>query len=162
MPLINCEITCDLNWSENCVIVATNETTQATTFSVIVSKFYGPFITLSTQADANLLAQLNSGFKRIINSNKYQRKVSRERVNKYLDFLIDPSFQGINRLFVLSFENEAQRTSYKSIILRLKKYNAMIDAQNFDQSIKINFITYDKIQKIVTSQGDDYTTNSLL
>ena len=132
MPLINCEITCDLNWSENCVIVATNETTQATAFSVIVSKFYGPFITLSTQADANLLAQLNSGF------------------------------QGINRLFVLSFENEAQRTSYKSIILRLKKYNAMIDAQNFDQSIKINFITYDKIQKIVTSQGDDYTTNCLL
>ena len=41
---------------------------------------------------------------------KYQPKVSTERQNQYLDFLNDPTFQGVNRLFVLSFENEAQRT----------------------------------------------------
>ena len=65
-----------------------------------------------TQDNAKLLKQLRSGFKRTINWNKYQLNVSTERVNRYLNFLIDPSFQGINILFVLPFENEAQRTSY--------------------------------------------------
>ena len=41
--------------------------------------------------------------------NKYQKKVSTEWVNQYLDFLIDPSFQGINLFFVLWFENEGDR-----------------------------------------------------
>ena len=36
-------------------------------------------------------------------------KVSTEEVNQYLDFLIDPSFQGVNRRFVLSSENEGDR-----------------------------------------------------
>ena len=50
-----------------------------------------------------LLQQLKSGFKRTINWNKNEPKVSPERRNQYLNFLIDPSFQGVNRLFVLSF-----------------------------------------------------------
>ena len=58
-----------------------------------------------------MFEQLISGFKRTIYWKKYQPKVSTERQNQYLDFLIDPTFQGVNRLFVLSFENEAQRTS---------------------------------------------------
>ena len=107
MPLINCEITLDLNWSENCVIVATNVAAQATTFSITDTKLYVPVVTLSTQENAKLLEKLKSGFKRTVNWNKYQTKVSIERINQYLDFLIHPSFQGVNRLFVLSFENEA-------------------------------------------------------
>ena len=55
------------------------------------------------------LQQLKSGFKRTINWNKYQTKVSTEGVNQYLDFFIDPSFQGVNRFFVLSFKNEGNR-----------------------------------------------------
>ena len=49
MPLINCEITLDLSWSENCVIVATNVAAQATTFSITDTKLYVPVVTLSTQ-----------------------------------------------------------------------------------------------------------------
>ena len=55
MLLINCEITLDLNWSENCVIVATNVPAQATTFSIIDTKLYVPVVTLSTQDNAKLL-----------------------------------------------------------------------------------------------------------
>ena len=54
-----------------------------------------------------MLGQLKSSFKRAINWNKQQTKVSTERQKQYLDFLIDPSFQGVNKFFVLSFENEA-------------------------------------------------------
>ena len=102
IPLINFEITLDLNRCENCVIVSTNVAAQAATFSITDAKLYVPVVTLSTQDNAKLFEQLKSGFKRTINWNKYQTKVSTERINRYLDFLIDPSFQGVNRLFVLS------------------------------------------------------------
>ena len=67
MRLTNCEITLDLNWSENCVIVATNLAAQVTTFSITDTKLYVPVIILSTQDNPKLLEQLKSGFKRTIN-----------------------------------------------------------------------------------------------
>ena len=86
MPLINCEITLDLDMSEKCVIVATNVEAQPTTFSTTDTRLYAPVLTLSTQDNAKLLEQLKSGFKRTSNWNKYQPKVSTERPNQYLDF----------------------------------------------------------------------------
>ena len=114
MSLINCKITLRLNWSESCVIVATSVAADATTFSITDAKLYAPAVTLSTQDNATLLEQFKSGFKITINCNKYQTKVSTERQDQYLDFLVDPSFQRKSRPFALSFENEAQRTSLKS------------------------------------------------
>ena len=140
--LINCEINLDLNWSENCIIVATNVAAQSTTFSITDTKLYVPVATLSTQDNAKLLEQLKSGFKRKINWNKHQPKVSAERINQYLDLLIGPSFHGVNRLFVLPFENEAQQTSYKRYYLptrEIKNCNVIIYGQNvFDQPIRNN------------------------
>ena len=78
-----------------------------------------PVVTLSTQDNAKLLEKLKSIFKRTINWNKYESKVSVEAPNPYLDFLINSSFQGINRIFVLSFENNEDRTAhtkYQTII----------------------------------------------
>ena len=72
----NCEISFDQNWSGNCVIVATNIADQVTSFSITDRKLYVPVATLSTQDNAKLLEQLESGFKRTINQNKYQTKVS--------------------------------------------------------------------------------------
>ena len=106
MSLINCEINLILTWSDKCVL---SNDTKATTFAKTDTKLYVRVVTLSTQDNAKLLEQLKSGFKRTINWNKYQPKVSPERQNQYLDFLNDPSFQGINRFFVLSFENENDR-----------------------------------------------------
>ena len=133
VSLINCEINFDLNWSKNCVIVA-NNANQDTTFSITEAKIYVPVVTLSTQDNAKLLEQLKSGFKRTVNWNKCQPKVLPERQNQYLDFLIDSSFQGANRLFVLSLEDEDQRKSYKRYCLptvKMKNYNVIMDDKTF-------------------------------
>ena len=83
--------------------------------------------------------------------------------NRYLDFLTN---QGVNRLFVLSFENNKCRTSYTRYydsLVEIKDHNVVIDGQNFfDQLVKSNLITYDNIRKVATGQGDDYTIGCLL
>ena len=85
---------------------------------------------------------------------------------RYLDVLINSSFQGVNRLFVLSFKDENGWESYKQQylpIVEIKDYNVMIDRRNvFNQTIKNDLKTYDNIRKIASGQGDDYTTGCLL
>ena len=80
--------------------------------------------------------------------------------------LVEPIFQGVNRLFILAFENDGQRTSNKRYYLvngKIKDYNVMIDGKNFfDQPVKNNKVTYENIRKIATGQGDDYATGCLL
>ena len=71
MSLINCEITLDLNWSENCVIVATNVEAQTAAISITDTKFDVPVLTLTTQDNAKWLEQLKSSFKKTINRNNY-------------------------------------------------------------------------------------------
>ena len=111
-----------------------------------------------------MLEQLKSGFKRTINGIKYGPKLTVEQQNRYLDFLINPSFPGV-LLFVLSFQNNDGRTSYTRYypLVEIKNYNVGIYGRNvFDQPVENSFITYDNIQKIATGQGDDYTTCCLL
>ena len=102
----------------------------------------------------------------MINWNKYLWKPELLAWNPNLNHLVEPSFQGVNRIFVLAFENDAQRTSNKRYYLpnvEIKDYNVMIDGKNFfDQPVKNNKITYENIRKIATGQGDDYTTGCLL
>ena len=166
MPLINCEVELILNWSANCVIISTNVNNQVPTFTITETNLYVPVVTLSTQDNAKLLPQLKSGFKRTISWNKYLAKPELLAQNANLNHLIEPSFQGVNRLFVLAFENDAQRTSNKWYYIpnvEIKDYNVMIDGKNFfDQPIKNNKVTYENIRKIATGQGDDYTTGCLL
>ena len=75
MPLINWEITLDLNWHEN--IAANNVAAQATTFPMTDTKIYVPVVTLLTKDYAKLLEQLKSGFKKTINCYKYQPQVGK-------------------------------------------------------------------------------------
>ena len=97
-------------------------------------------MTLSTQENTKLLQQLKSGFKRVNNWNKYLSKPELLAQNPNLNYLVEPSFQGVNRLFVLAFENDAQRTSHSDYYLpnvEIKVYNIMINEENvFDQLIK--------------------------
>ena len=117
MPLINCEINLILTWSASCVIVSTDVANQNATFSITDTKLYVPVVTLSQQDNEKLLEQLQSGFKRVINWNKYLSKPELLSQNPNLNHLIEPNFQGINRLFVLGFENDTQRTSSKGYYL---------------------------------------------
>ena len=111
--------------------------------------------------NAKLLQQLKSGFKRTIIWNKFTSKPELLRQNETLNQLVEPYFQGMSRLFVLSFENDAQRTSNQRYppSIELKDCNVMINGRNiFDQSVKNDKITYENIRKIATGQEDDYTT----
>ena len=166
MPLINCEVNLILTWSSTCVLVATNVPNQNPTFAITDTKLYVPVVTLSTQENTKFLQQLKPGFKRIINWNKYLSKPELLAQNPNLNHLIEPSFQGVNRLFVLAFESDYERTSddeYYLPTVEIKDYNIMINGENFfDQSIKNNKVTYENIRKIATGQGDDYTTGCLL
>ena len=83
MPLSSCEINLILIWPGNCVI---SSATGETKFKIIDSKPFVPVVTLSTQDNAKLLEKLRSRFKRTINCNKYQSKVSTQIQNQYLDF----------------------------------------------------------------------------
>ena len=80
--------------------------------------------------------------------------------------MIEPSFQEVNRLFILTFENDTQKTSHSGYHLPnvdIKNYNLVINGENFfDQPIKNNKVTYENIRKIATGQRDGYTTGYLL
>ena len=166
MPLINCEVNLILTWSSTCVLIVTNIPNQIATFAITDTKRYAPVVTLSTQENTNFLQQLKSGFKRVINWNKYLSKPELLAQNPNLNHLIEPSFQGVNRFFVLAFENDDDRTSsdeYYLPTVEIKDYNIMINGENFfDQPIKNNKVTYENIRKIATGQGDEYTTGCLL
>ena len=166
MPLINCEIELILTWSRNCVIIYTDVNNQVPTFTITETNLYVPVVTLSTQDNAKLLPQLKSGFKRTISSNKYLAKPELLAQNAILNHLIEPRFQGINRLFVLAFANDAQRISKKRYYIpnvATKDYNIIIDGKSFfNQPVKNDKVLYKNIRKIATGQGDDYTTGCLL
>ena len=131
MPLINCEVNLILTWSSTCVITNSN---GAGIFAITDTKLYVPVVTLSTQENTKFLQQLKSGFKRVINWNKYLSKRELLAQNPNLSHLIEPSFQGVNRLFVLAFENHDDRTSsdeYYLPTVEIKDYNTMINGENF-------------------------------
>ena len=163
MPLINCEINLILTWSSTCVITNSTGTGR---FVISDTKLYVLVVTLSTQNNTKLLQQLKSGFKRTINWNKYKSDPKLYAQNQYLNYLADPSFQGVNGLFVLSSENEKGRISHSEYYLpkvEIKDYNVKFDGKSFfDQPINKDIKTYENIEKIATGQGDDYTTGSLL
>ena len=166
MPLINCEVSLILTWSSTCVLIATNIPNQNATFAITDTKLYVPVVNLSTQENTKFLQQLKSGFKRVINWNKYLSKPELLAENPNLNHLIEPSFQGVNRLFVLAFEKDDYRTSddrYYLPTVEIKDYNIMINGENFfDQTIKNDKVTYDNITKIAIVHGDDNTTGCLL
>ena len=147
MPLINCEVNLILTWSRDCVIT---DSAGAGKYAITETKLYVPVVTLSTQDNAKLLQQLKSDFKRRINWNKYQSTIKTYAQNRYLNHLVDASFQRVNRLFILSFENENERTSHSTYYLpkvEIKDYNVMIDGKfYFDQPINNNIKMYENIR----------------
>ena len=150
-------------WSRDCVITSSDGEEK---FAITKTKLYVPILTLSAQDNAKLLQHLKSGFTRAINRNKYESNVKTFARNRYLNHLINPSFGGVNRLFISSFENEDDRTSHATYYLQkveIKDCNVMIDERNFfDQPINSMAKTYKNIRKIPTGQGFDYTAGCLL
>ena len=95
MPLINCEVNLILTWSSTCLLIATSIPNQNATFAITDTKLYVPVVTLSTQENTKFFQQLKSGFKRVINWNKYLSKPELLAQNPNLNHLVEPSFQGV-------------------------------------------------------------------
>ena len=177
IPLINCEITLVLSWYKECVLVGRANrglpaaapvfitSPENAKFEITGCKLYVPVVTLSAENDNKLLEQLKSGFRRSIKWNKYMSQMSNQNKNNNLNYLIDPTFSNVKRLFVLSFENEDDRTSYYKYYvpsIEIKDYNILIDGNAFfELPIKNIEETYEKIIQITDHSGY-YTRGNLL
>ena len=170
-----------LKWSENCVLTdittrtakapqgdnparpAINAPTNAT-FQITDAKLYVPVVILSTENDKTFFEQLRTGFKRTIKWNKYRSEMTNQTKTNNLNYLIDPTFNKVNRLFVLSFENEEDRTSFSKYYtpkVEVKDFDVLIDRKGFfDALVKNKEEAYEKITEI--SKNNDYTTGNLL
>ena len=170
-------LTLILSWYKECVLVgrafrgppaaAANRINSPTSakFEITDCKLYVPVVTLSAENDNKLLEQLKSGFRITIKWNKYMPQMSNQNKNNNLNYLIDPTFSNVNILFVLSFENEDDRTSYYKYYMpsvEIKDYNVLIDDNAFfELPIKNIEETYEKIIQI-TDHSSYYTRGNLL
>ena len=103
-------------------------------FKITDIKLYVPVNKLSTKDDNNFLEQLKLGSKRTIKWSKYRSEMTNQTKTNHLTYLIDPTFTKVNRLFVLSFENEKDRTSFSKYYVpkvKIKDFNVLIDAKSF-------------------------------
>ena len=181
IPLINCEIILILSWYKECVLVgralrnapdpqpnpsiAAIESPTGAKFEITDCKLYVPVVTLSAEDDNKLLEQLKSGSKRTIKWTKYMSQMSNQNKNNNLNYLTDPTFSNVNRLFVLSFENEDDRTSYYKYYMpnvEIKDCNVLIDGNAFfELPVRDIEETYEKIIQIM-DHGGYYTRGNLL
>ena len=155
--------------------------TDSANFKITDAKLYLIIVTLSAEDNAKLSKLLSEGFKRAVYWNNYKVidnkvvEVAANNEEKYIRQLLDSSYQGVKRLFVLAYDNTADDNdhndqvsidSYKKYFLprvKIENYNIEIDGKNFyDQPINDSIKQYDEIRKISTGPGDDYTTDCLL
>ena len=127
MPLINCEVYLTLTWSEKCVLISKATRDAAPGVDAVNNP-------TNARLKIKLLEQLKAGFKRTIKWNKYRSKMSNQARNNNLNYLTDPTFTNVNRLFVLSFGNETDRNSFSDHYVpkvELKDFNVLIDGKPF-------------------------------
>ena len=181
IPLINCEInwfwhglkivliskaTREADYEVNPVVYEIHNPENAT-FQITDTKLYVPVVILSKENAIKLLEQLKLGFKRTIKWNKYRSQITIQPKNRNLNYLIDPTFTNVNRLFVLSFSrnnNIGSRYSYSNYYVpkvEINGFNVLIDGKSFfDLPVKNAKETYENMIEI--SNNNDYTTGNLL
>ena len=158
MPLINCKIKLLTDAVDAVFII--NDT-----------KMYVPVVTLSKEDNKDFIEQQNKGFQRSIYWNEYKTKETNENADanvfKYIN--LDPSFQGVNRLFVMAYnraDGQPTRNGQQKYYLPridLEKYNVIVDGRNFyDNPIESDIEKYRELKKVMIGKGEDYTTGSLL
>ena len=125
---------------------------------------YVTVVTLSAENDNKLFEQLKTGFKRAITWNKYRSEISNQAITNNLNYLIDPTFTNVNRLLVLSYEKETDRTSFSKYYVpnvEIKYFNVLTDGKHlFEIPVKNKEEAYEAI--IEMSENSDYKTSNLL
>ena len=122
---------------------------------------------LPKENDKKLLEQLKSGFKRTVKWNKYRSQMTIQPQNNNLNYLIDPTFMNVNRLFVLSFprniigDDRDPFSDYYVTNVEIKDFNVLIDGKSFfNLPVKNEEEAYEKI--MTDDRNTDYTTGNLL
>ena len=169
MPLINCKVEFPLKWHPNyglCNLVG------ASTFTITDANLYAPIVPLPTEDNAELSELLSKWFKSPVCWNKYKAVPNKTYdENDYLRELLNASYQGVKRLFVLAYRdyggaNRVTSHSHRTYFLpsvTSKNYNIEIDGRHFyDQQMNDLIKQYDEVIKVSTGQGGDYTTGCLL
>ena len=142
MPLINCKVELSWKWYEKCILSSAGNNA---TFTITDAKLYVPIVTLSAEDNAKLSKLLSEGFKRPVYWNKYKvidNKVVEIAANngeKYIRELLDSSYQGVKRLFVLAYDNiagtdQVSIDSFRNYFLpkvKIENCNIEIDGRNF-------------------------------
>ena len=106
-------------------------------FKITDTKLYVPVVTLSKENDTKLLEQLKLGFKRTIKWNKYRSQMTVQPQNDNLNYLFDPIFTNVNRLFVLSFAKNisSDKKDFFSLYyvpnVEIKDFNFLIGRKSF-------------------------------
>ena len=177
IPLIICEVSLELKWNKNCIItslkerqvdagppVARDGAPTGASLAINDCKLYIPVVTLSKDDKIKLLTNLKSGFTREIEWNKYRSQMTTEEINNNLNILIDPTFNNVNRLFVLAYQTADDRQWFSQFYLpkvMVKDFKVIIDKLAFfNLSIKTEEEAYEKIIDI--TRNNEYTTGNLL
>ena len=168
MPLISCKIKLNLTWKKECVLSTGN---GDAVFIINDTKMYVPVVTLSKEDNKDFIEQQNKGIQRYIYWNEYKTIEINENADanvfKYIN--LDPSFQGVNRLFVMAYNRangQPTRNGQQKYYLPridIEKYNVIIDGRNFyDNPIDSDIEKYRELKKVMIGKGEDYATGSLL
>ena len=158
MPLINCKIKLNLTWKKECVLSTDDDDDDEADNPVFIindAKLYVPVVTLAIGDNEDFIEQQNKGFQRSIYWNEYKTKLRTENADanvfKYIN--LDPSFQGVDKLFVMAYDrygqpNRDERTKYHLPRIDLNKYNVIIDGRNFyDNPIESDIEKYRELKE---------------
>ena len=174
MSLINGKVQLKLKWKHYCVLSAAGAENNDTNsnniiFSIKDTKLYVPVVTLSARDNQKLSKLLSRGFERSVYWNEYKTKSENKNTANEYKYFLESKFVGVNRLFVSVYLNEdGDSERFKTLRYYLPKevfdnYNIVINGKNFyDQPIDSDIKRYEKIRKLTTGQGEDYTTGCLL
>ena len=176
IPLVNCEVELFLTWFKNCILidkltrdanynadprVSEISNPENATFQITDTKLYVPVITLSKENDIKLLEQLKSGLNRTVKWNKYRSQMTIQPQNNNLNYLVDPRFTNVDRLFVLPFprnNNTDSRYSYSNYYVpkvKINDFSVLIDGKSFfDLPVKHEEEGY---EKIIEMSNNNYT-----
>ena len=136
-----------LKWSQNCVLTEKATRTAIPALNVTAinrpkdlkfnnadCKLYVPVVTLQEKYENGLYTNLKTAISFDFEWGRYRTQIINQPATNNLSFLIDPTFNNVNGLFVLAFPNEEDRTSfskYYTPTVEIKDYNVLIDLQPF-------------------------------
>ena len=161
-------------WTKHCIlsIVGDDGNSDTNTFQIAKPELYVPVVTRNTNDNKKLCDFLSKGFKRSVFWNEYKSKSETQAEDNNLKrILLDSSFQGVNRMFVLAYNGETVNRiihmnnpkRYALPRVDLTKFNVLIDGRNFYEELISDKVTkYEEVIKLTTGKGKDYITGCLL